>query len=182
MFTLRPHAARAFQKRTVLHRWQLAGLSESLMRRRRWSVVDAEGSDARQPAGSGRGLASALGCGQWTLQHVKPGERLVTVLVTLSVPDTADADDAATLVAVAADSTALQVVHTSSNAGYPTSSTQRYGGGRRSGGLGAPREHLASRVSPPPPGPTGGPSASWSQPGVGLSVMSMRSAPECVNE
>jgi len=36
----------------------------------------------------------------------------VTVLVTLSVPDTADADDAATLVAVAADSTALHVVHT----------------------------------------------------------------------
>jgi hypothetical protein len=35
-----------------------------------------------------------------------------TVLVTLSVPDTADADDAATLVAVAANSTALQVVHT----------------------------------------------------------------------
>jgi len=35
----------------------------------------------------------------------------VTVLVTLSVPDTADADDAATLIAVAAD-TALQVVHT----------------------------------------------------------------------
>jgi len=57
-------------------------------------------------------LASALGCEQWTLQHVKPGERLVTVLVTLSVPDTADADDAATLIAVAADSTALRVVHT----------------------------------------------------------------------
>ncbi len=35
----------------------------------------------------------------------------MTVLVTLSVPDTADADDAATLIAVAAD-TALQVVHT----------------------------------------------------------------------
>jgi pyruvate-formate lyase-activating enzyme len=38
---------------------------------------------------------------------VEPDERLVTVLVTLSVPDTADADDAATLIAVAADSTAL---------------------------------------------------------------------------
>ncbi len=36
----------------------------------------------------------------------------MTVLVTLSVPNTADADDAATLVAVAAESTALQVVHT----------------------------------------------------------------------
>ena len=43
---------------------------------------------------------------------MKPGERLVTVMVTLSVPDTADADDAATLMAVAADSTALHVVHT----------------------------------------------------------------------
>ncbi len=42
---------------------------------------------------------------------MEPGERLVTVLVTLSVPDTADAD-ADALVAVAADSTALQVVHT----------------------------------------------------------------------
>jgi len=50
--------------------------------------------------------------GRWTLRWVEPGERLVTVLVTLSVPDTADADDAATLIAVAADSTALQVVHT----------------------------------------------------------------------
>ena len=44
--------------------------------------------------------------------EVRPGERLVTVLVTLSVPDAADADDAAALVAVAADSTALTVVHT----------------------------------------------------------------------
>ena len=43
---------------------------------------------------------------------MEPGERLVTVLVTLAVPDTADADDAATLIAVAADSTALSVVHT----------------------------------------------------------------------
>jgi len=49
---------------------------------------------------------------------VEPGERLVTVLVTLSVPDTADADDAATLVAVAADSTALQVVHTAGVEGH----------------------------------------------------------------
>ncbi len=49
---------------------------------------------------------------------VKPGERLVTVLVTLSVPDTADADDAATLIAVAADSTALTVVHTTGVEGH----------------------------------------------------------------
>jgi hypothetical protein len=49
---------------------------------------------------------------------VKPGERLVTVLVTLSVPDTADADDAATLVAVAADSTALTVIHTTGVEGH----------------------------------------------------------------
>lgn len=49
-----------------------------------------------------------------------PGERWVTVLMTvpvtvlvpLSVPDTADAVHAATLVAVAADSAAPQVVHT----------------------------------------------------------------------
>jgi hypothetical protein len=38
--------------------------------------------------------------------------------VTLSVPDTADADDAATLIAVAADSTALTVVHTSGVEGH----------------------------------------------------------------
>ena len=49
---------------------------------------------------------------------VEPGERLVTVLVTLAVPDTADADDAATLVAVAADSTALTVVHTTGVEGH----------------------------------------------------------------
>lgn len=40
------------------------------------------------------------------------GERLVTVLVTLSVPQEADPDDAAALVAIAAESVALQVVHT----------------------------------------------------------------------
>ena len=40
------------------------------------------------------------------------------MLVTLSVPDTADAEDAATLVAVAADSTALQVVHPVGVEGY----------------------------------------------------------------
>ncbi len=49
---------------------------------------------------------------------VKPVERLVTVLVTLSVPDTADADDAATLIAVAADSTALTVIHTTGVEGH----------------------------------------------------------------
>ncbi len=49
---------------------------------------------------------------------VEPGERLVTVLVTLSVPDTADADDAATLIAVAADSTALTVIHTTGVEGH----------------------------------------------------------------
>jgi hypothetical protein len=37
-----------------------------------------------------------------------PGERLVTVLVTLVVPDEADAEDAAGLVADAAMSTALE--------------------------------------------------------------------------
>lgn len=39
-------------------------------------------------------------------------ERLVTVLVTLSVPQEPDPDDPAALVAIAAESTALQVVHT----------------------------------------------------------------------
>jgi len=42
----------------------------------------------------------------------------VTVLVTLAVPETADADDAATLVAVAAESTALHVVHTTGVEGH----------------------------------------------------------------
>jgi hypothetical protein len=50
---------------------------------------------------------------------VKPHERLVTVLMTLSVPDTdADADDAATLIAVAADSTAPTVIHTTGVEGH----------------------------------------------------------------
>ena len=49
---------------------------------------------------------------------VEPDERLVTVLVTLAVPDTADADDAATLIAVTADSTALTVVHATGVEGH----------------------------------------------------------------
>ena len=47
---------------------------------------------------------------------MKPGQRLVTVLVTLSVP--ADADDAATLIAVAADCTARTVIHTTGVEGH----------------------------------------------------------------
>ncbi len=39
--------------------------------------------------------------------------------MTLAVPDTADADDAATLATVAADSTALHVVHTIGVEGHP---------------------------------------------------------------
>ncbi|WP_460869726.1 hypothetical protein [Rhodococcus aerolatus] len=38
--------------------------------------------------------------------------------MTLAVPETADADDAATLIAVAADSTALHVVHTTGVEGH----------------------------------------------------------------
>jgi len=40
------------------------------------------------------------------------GERLVTVLVTVAVPEAADPEDAAALVADAAASSALDVVHT----------------------------------------------------------------------
>jgi len=40
------------------------------------------------------------------------GERLVTVLLTLAVPEAADPEDAAAPVADAAQSTALQVRHT----------------------------------------------------------------------
>ena len=39
------------------------------------------------------------------------GERLVTVLVTVAVPEAADPEDAAALVADAAVSSALDVVH-----------------------------------------------------------------------
>ncbi len=46
------------------------------------------------------------------------GERLVSVVVTLAVPDEADPDDAAALLAVAAESTALQVVHTAAVEGH----------------------------------------------------------------
>lgn len=53
------------------------------------------------------GAALGPGCGA-----MSAGERLVTVLVTLSVPQEADPDDAAALVAIAAESNALQVVHT----------------------------------------------------------------------
>ncbi len=45
-------------------------------------------------------------------------DRLVTVLVTLAVPETADAEDAATLIALAAQTTALDVVHTAAVEGH----------------------------------------------------------------
>jgi len=47
-----------------------------------------------------------------------PGERLVTVLLTLAVPAEADAEDAAGLVADAAVSTALEVVSTAGVEGH----------------------------------------------------------------
>lgn len=46
------------------------------------------------------------------------GQRLVTVLVTVAVPDAADPSDAATLVALAAETTALDVVHTAAVEGH----------------------------------------------------------------
>lgn len=49
---------------------------------------------------------------------MSPDVRLVTVLVTVAVPDTADATHAATLVALAATTTALDVVHTTAVEGH----------------------------------------------------------------
>lgn len=46
------------------------------------------------------------------------GDRLVTVLLTLAVPETADPEDAAQLAADAATSTALQVVHATAVEGH----------------------------------------------------------------
>ncbi|RKS80659.1 hypothetical protein CLV35_0248 [Motilibacter peucedani] len=46
------------------------------------------------------------------------GERLVTVLTTLAVPEEADPEDAAALLALAAESTALRVVHTTAVEGH----------------------------------------------------------------
>ncbi len=60
-----------------------------------------------------------------------PGERLVTVVVTLSVPAEADAEDAAGLVADAALSTALDVVSAAGVEGHlpvPGSLVVRRGG------------------------------------------------------
>ncbi len=48
----------------------------------------------------------------------EPAERLVTVLLTLAVPAAADPQDAAQLVADAAASTALLVVHATSVEGH----------------------------------------------------------------
>jgi len=62
-----------------------------------------------------------------------PGERLVTVLLTLAVPAEADAEDAAGLVADAAVSTALQVVSAAGVEGHlpvPGSLVLRRGGGQ----------------------------------------------------
>jgi len=64
---------------------------------------------------------------------IRPGERLVTVLVTLAVPAEADAEDAAGLVADAAVSTALQVVSAAGVEGHlpvPGSLVVRRGGGQ----------------------------------------------------
>ena len=63
-------------------------------------------------------MAPSAGLSTEDTAGVQRGERSVTVLVTLSVPDTADADDAATLIAVAADSTALTVFHTTAVEGH----------------------------------------------------------------
>lgn len=74
--------------------------------------------DNRRPAGGSARVCPLGGSHAEDTAAVEPGDRLVTVLVTLSVPDTADADDAATLIAVAADSTALTVVHTTGVEGH----------------------------------------------------------------
>ncbi len=61
-----------------------------------------------------------------------PGERLVTVLLTLAVPAEADAEDAAGLVADAALSTALEVASAVGVEGHlpvPGSLVVRYSGG-----------------------------------------------------
>jgi len=50
--------------------------------------------------------------------RVGVGERLVTVLLTLAVPQTADPEDAAGLVADAAEGTALQVRHAAGVEGH----------------------------------------------------------------
>jgi len=52
------------------------------------------------------------------LPVAEPGERLVTVLLTLAVPGAADPEDAAQLVADAAASSALQVVHATAVEGH----------------------------------------------------------------
>jgi len=62
-----------------------------------------------------------------------PGERLVTVVVTLSVPAEADAEDAAGLIADAAVSTALEVVSAAGVEGHlpvPGSLVVRRDGGQ----------------------------------------------------
>jgi len=62
-----------------------------------------------------------------------PGERLVTVVLTVAVPAEADAEDAAGLVADAAVSTALQVVSAAGVEGHlpvPGSLVVRRGGGQ----------------------------------------------------
>src|SRR5659263_515030 len=64
----------------------------------------------------GRGAANGV-------HGVSAGERLVTVLVTVAVPEAADPEDAAALVADAAVSNALDVVHAVGVEGHPVSYT-----------------------------------------------------------
>ncbi len=68
------------------------------------------------------------------------GERLVTVLVTLAVPDVADPEDAAALVADAAQSTALQVRHRRGG-GSPTGARGDSGAGRSGAAVAGGGDH-----------------------------------------
>jgi hypothetical protein len=64
--------------------------------------------------------------------HAGVGERLVTVLLTLAVPEAADPEDAAVLVADAAEAAALQVLHAAGVEGHlPTPGATVVRPGRR---------------------------------------------------
>jgi len=74
------------------------------------------------------------------------GERLVTVLLTLAVPEAADPEDAAALVADAAATTALEVRHAVGVEGHlpaPGATVVRAGPGAAVAGRGGHRRHAA---------------------------------------
>ncbi len=81
--------------------------STALVRIRTTEAAERAEGVTGAPAGTATAVAAVVGA----VTGDGVGERLVTVLLTLAVPEVADPEDAAALVADAAATTALEVRH-----------------------------------------------------------------------